>query len=163
MSITTRNIVEVRDLQIRPWRNQDRRFAAKWKEHETLPAYLFLLGANEDTTRRESWAVVLDRVVVGRMMLRDWRELPEPSARLGTYFGPSHRRGLGRAAYRLFLDTVPVELGLTWLYGDIHETNTVALNLSLKSGFELHGGEEQRQDAEGNAHRFVFVRYRVRV
>lgn len=148
------------DIWIREWKNRDRRFSEAWATGETLPRYLFLKGGDEAEGPRRSWAVLVGNRVVGRMMLRDWRDTPAKSARLGTYFGPCDRRGFGREAYKLFLATVPQQFGLVWVYGDIHEDNVIALNLSRKSGFVVCG-EDYRKDQAGNIHKFHLVEHRV--
>lgn len=145
------------DLQLREWTKRDRRQANNWPA-DTNPVCWYAGAAQEGP--RKSWAVLVDKLTVGRLTLRGIGE-HENTAILGTYFSPEARNGVSRYAYRMFLQRVPLELGLNAILGDIHEANKLAINVSLKSGFKVVGEEQRICQHCGQSHRFILVRYEV--
>lgn len=145
------------DLQLREWSKADRKAANRWPA-DTNPVCWYA-GA-EQPSQRKSWAVLVGGRTVGRLTLRGI-SAEGNTAVLGTYFSPDARNGVSRYAYRMFLQSVPLQLGLDAVLGDIHEANKLAINVSLKSGFKLAGEEMRHCQHCGQQHRFVLVRYEV--
>lgn len=144
-------------LELREWTKRDRRQANRWPA-DTNPACWYSGPASQG--QRKSWAVLVDNLTVGRLTLREIFAEGN-TAVLGTYFSPAARNGVSRYAYRMFLQSVPLQLGLDAILGDIHEANKLAINVSLKSGFKLCGEEQRVCQHCGQSHRFVLVRYEV--
>jgi RimJ/RimL family protein N-acetyltransferase len=145
------------DLQLREWTKQDRRQANRWPA-DTNPACWYAGAAG--AAQRKSWAVLVGEQTVGRLTLRGFGA-DGNTAVLGTYFSPDARNGISRYAYRMFLQSIPLQLGLNAVLGDIHEANKLAINVSLKSGFKVVGEEQRVCQHCGQHHRFVLVRYEV--
>lgn len=144
-------------LELREWTKRDRRQANNWPA-DTNPACWYI--GDFQMGLRKSWAVLADGQTIGRLTLRgfDWEE---GEATLGTYFSPDARNGVSRYAYRMFLQSIPLQLGLNAVLGDIHEANKLAINVSLKSGFQVVGEEQRVCQHCGQSHRFILVRYEV--
>lgn len=143
-------------ITIRPWSRKDRSTSERWPE-DNLPKYWFLPGQGEIDGQRLSWAVLIEGETVGRFTLRDRRR---QSARLGVYINPDMRgQGIGTAAHRLFLDTVPLELRLGLVYGDIHTENKASYRLFIKNGFVRYRSDVRWHGDD--PHVFSLLQYKV--
>lgn len=122
-------------LTVRPWdRRRDRRQQETWPapDHPLMHVWTRTPSAGGP---RESWAIDLAGMTIGRLTLR---ERAETQARLGIYLAPPWvGQGYGRAALRLFLDRCFRSDGLQRIDLDVAASNQRALACYLALGFQV--------------------------
>ena len=129
-----------RQITVRPWSRRDRKALAAWP-----PATIVAAWANTGTAwgRRESHAILLEGLLIGRITLRDVQ--PGAEARLGIYLHPDYvGRGYGSTALAHFLATFFESFYCLKL--DVAVGNDRALRCYRRLGFEAGHYEARGTD-----------------
>lgn len=113
-------------LIITPWQRRHRRIIDRWP---AMPWPAHWSETDRPTGRRQSWAVELDGVLIGRLSLR---EITIHQARIGTYLHPEWvGRGVGRQALFVWI----AMLQLPKLVLDVAADNERAIRCYRAVGF----------------------------